>query len=278
MTSPIGTKKLSLNDQFLHGLERFRQGIFFTEFDLSETVELLPASGALPDPDDSAHPFNILLRAIATEIVKDDVVVAKNKRQHIKFIEGRLQRHRLKWSVLIRESRCSPEDNNAEEEDNNKMESQDDTEQMEVEEDKAKEDKNDKAIKKRAVSKKRKLAEEDAIEEIKDEDIEDEEIKDEEIKDEEIKDEEIDDEEIEDENSELFRVVKDKKYFERKATFEVEREEVLSGVPDHVKERFGQIFYAKWSSQTLPVLLLNPYSVPPGPMRHEWFAMFDKVS
>jgi hypothetical protein len=251
MTSPIATKKLSLNDEFLRGLERFRQGAFLTEFDLSETVELLPASGALPDLNDSAHPFNILLRAIATEIVKDDVVVAKNKRQHIKFIEGRLQRHRLKWSVLIRESRY-----NAEEEENNKMEPQDETKQMEtkqmeveVEEGKAKED----------VSKKRKLFGDSSSNE-------------------EIEDEEIEQDKIEVENAEPSRVVKDKNYFMRKATFEAEREEVLSGVPDHVKERFGQIFYAKWSSQTLPVLLLNPYSVPPGPMRHEWFAMFDKVS
>jgi hypothetical protein len=150
-----------------------------------------------------------------------------------------------------------------------KMEPQDETDQMEVEEAKAKGDENDNAMKKGDVSKKRKLAEEDSIEEIAEEDYM------EDI----FEDEEIEDEEIEDENSEPFRgVVKDKKYFERNATFEAEREEILSGVPDHVKERFGQIFYSQWANHTLPVLLLSPYSVPPGPVRHSWFDMFEKVS
>jgi hypothetical protein len=65
---------------------------------------------------------------------------------------------------------------------------------------------------------------------------------------------------------------------EEKAQFESERDSILKDVPGNVKERFGKIFFTKWSNQLLPCLVMNPFDVPPGPARDVWYTMYDKVS
>ena len=63
----------------------------------------------------------------------------------------------------------------------------------------------------------------------------------------------------------------------KKERFEKERYEILKELPGSLKDRFGQIFFAKWSGTTLPVLVLNPFSVAPGQVRNMWHVMFEKV-
>ena len=63
----------------------------------------------------------------------------------------------------------------------------------------------------------------------------------------------------------------------KKELFEKERDEILKELPDSLKNRFGQIFFTKWSKDTLPVLVMSPFSVAPGPVRNMWYDMFEKV-
>jgi hypothetical protein len=60
--------------------------------------------------------------------------------------------------------------------------------------------------------------------------------------------------------------------------FEEERDESLRQLTDTYKSMFGRIGFAKWSTMTLPVLILNPYHVPPYPVRQQWFQQLDNVS
>jgi hypothetical protein len=60
--------------------------------------------------------------------------------------------------------------------------------------------------------------------------------------------------------------------------FEEERDEILKQLPDTYKSMFGRIGFAKWSGMTLPVLILNPYHVPPYPVRQQWFKQYENVS
>jgi hypothetical protein len=69
-----------------------------------------------------------------------------------------------------------------------------------------------------------------------------------------------------------------KKLQARKALFEKERDEILSDIPYSVQDRFGQIFFTKWGTNFMPCLALNPFSVPPGPVRDMWYEMYEKVS
>jgi len=64
---------------------------------------------------------------------------------------------------------------------------------------------------------------------------------------------------------------------EKRRLFEEGREAILAEVPDDAKARFGQIYFAKWGKQALPVLVMNPYSIPPGATRKLWLDMFDNV-
>lgn len=64
----------------------------------------------------------------------------------------------------------------------------------------------------------------------------------------------------------------------QKVVFEKERDEILSEIPESIKARFGQVYFSKWSGNTIPVLVLNPFHVPPGPVRDTWYTMFEKVS
>jgi hypothetical protein len=64
----------------------------------------------------------------------------------------------------------------------------------------------------------------------------------------------------------------------KRKLFEESRDAILAELPDEAKARFGQIYFAKWVKQAFPVLVMNPYSVPPGVTRNHWLDMFDNVS
>lgn len=63
----------------------------------------------------------------------------------------------------------------------------------------------------------------------------------------------------------------------RSRAFEQERDEILGHLPDAYKSMFGRIGFAKWSTMTLPVLILNPFHVPPRPVREQWLGHFRNV-
>jgi hypothetical protein len=54
--------------------------------------------------------------------------------------------------------------------------------------------------------------------------------------------------------------------------------DMLEQVPDCVKDRFGHIYFTKWGkgrqSRYLPVLVVNPFDIPPGEVRQEWIDKF----
>jgi hypothetical protein len=56
-----------------------------------------------------------------------------------------------------------------------------------------------------------------------------------------------------------------------KKLFEKEQRHVLSLIPQSVRDMYGQIGFVKWSGSMHPVLVLNPYHVPPAPVREDYF-------
>jgi len=62
-----------------------------------------------------------------------------------------------------------------------------------------------------------------------------------------------------------------------KERFEREKESILADIPDEVKARFGQLYFAPWNKKHLPCLVLSPFSVGTG-VRNEWSRMVEKVS
>ena len=64
---------------------------------------------------------------------------------------------------------------------------------------------------------------------------------------------------------------------EAKRDFEADRAAVLDQVPSKVQDMFGQVGFGKWGKNMLPVLILGPYTVPPGQARDTWMEMFNKV-
>jgi hypothetical protein len=70
----------------------------------------------------------------------------------------------------------------------------------------------------------------------------------------------------------------EKRRKEVKADFEARKNDILEQVPDEVKGRFRQLGFAKWSKSYLPILILSPFDVPPGPVRQQWMKMFENVS
>ena len=63
-----------------------------------------------------------------------------------------------------------------------------------------------------------------------------------------------------------------------KIIFDEHKENVLNDIPEEIKSKFGQIMFSKWSDKYLPVLVLSPFSIPPGKLRDMWYAMYNKVS
>lgn len=62
-----------------------------------------------------------------------------------------------------------------------------------------------------------------------------------------------------------------------KKEFEADRAEILKSTPAEYKKMFGQIGFTKWNKVLIPVLILNPYHVPPGNVRQQWLDMHQKV-
>ena len=69
-----------------------------------------------------------------------------------------------------------------------------------------------------------------------------------------------------------------KKVRKIKDDFIIQKNYVLSTIPKEVKNHFLQVGFALWQKKYLPVLFLGPYDVPPGIIRDEWLAAFEKVS
>lgn len=64
---------------------------------------------------------------------------------------------------------------------------------------------------------------------------------------------------------------------EAKREFEEERARVLDSLSESYRNMIGQIVFAKWKKESLPALILSPFSVPPGPVRTLWMNKFEKV-
>ena len=62
-----------------------------------------------------------------------------------------------------------------------------------------------------------------------------------------------------------------------KEEFEETRDGILQSIPDDYKSMFGQIGFTKWNKVVIPVLIMNPFHVPPGHFRETWLAMHEKV-
>jgi hypothetical protein len=63
-----------------------------------------------------------------------------------------------------------------------------------------------------------------------------------------------------------------------KAEFEAKKAEVDEHMPQSYRDMFGQIGFFRWSKTLLPVLILDPFDVPPGEVRILWLEYFDRVS
>jgi len=66
-----------------------------------------------------------------------------------------------------------------------------------------------------------------------------------------------------------------------KKAFEQEREKILKDLPQPIKDMFGSIGFAphedEESDEIVPVLVMNPYHVPPKPVRDVyWFDLYSK--
>lgn len=61
--------------------------------------------------------------------------------------------------------------------------------------------------------------------------------------------------------------------------FEQKKFKALSSISSALRDRFNTIGFAKWSKsgKHLPVLILNPYTIPPGPARYDWLQKFQLV-
>ena len=73
------------------------------------------------------------------------------------------------------------------------------------------------------------------------------------------------------------KILQHGKAIDTKEEFEAFRAEILQSLPADYKKMFGQIGFVKWQKTSVPVLILNPFAVPPGDTWHQWLAMYQKV-
>ena len=64
---------------------------------------------------------------------------------------------------------------------------------------------------------------------------------------------------------------------ERKQQFEEDRDEILRNIPKDSRKQFKELGFGKWNRDWLPVMILGPYDVAPGPVRDQWMSMAEKV-
>ena len=62
-----------------------------------------------------------------------------------------------------------------------------------------------------------------------------------------------------------------------KGHFDADRDAVLDMLPPFFKTVFNQIGFGRWGTKHFPVLVLSPYSIPPGDVRELWLQKFDIV-
>jgi hypothetical protein len=65
---------------------------------------------------------------------------------------------------------------------------------------------------------------------------------------------------------------------ETKEQFLKVKAKVLAQTPQHLKDMYGQVCFAKFGKSWWLVLVLNPYAIPPGAVRNQWTEMFERVS
>lgn len=63
-----------------------------------------------------------------------------------------------------------------------------------------------------------------------------------------------------------------------KLELEEKKARILSETPPGYNDLFGQMGFTKYTKGYFPCLVLNPFDVPPGPVRNEWLDLFEKVS
>jgi hypothetical protein len=247
-----------LREYVRRGLDSLRKGEYFTEFGLSEDEIILEDGAKLPDKSDKRSSFFGFLNAVATEVVKKEQGGGKKKKKFIKEVVDRLQTFQDQWAALILgkggDATAAAVDGGggaAEESASMKREAKVGNG---VGEHKATPKPSKKA------SKKRKLKEE-SIDSDNDEELLDDKPA--------VKKESI--------PSKVRDAASQARWLKRKAAFEKLRDDVLNDVPEQVKEKYGQIGFSKWGKVFIPVLIMNPFHVPPGPVRETWFDMYEKV-
>ena len=237
-----------LRDHVHRGLDSLRKGEYFTEFGLSEDEIILEKGAKLPDKSDKRSLFHAFLNAVATDFVKVHGG-GKRKKKFIKEVVDRLQAFQDQWAALILGKKGDT-----------------DTAAVDGGVGVAEESNGagvEKATRKPAKkpSKKRKLKEE-SIDSDGDEEL-------------------LDDKPAAKKES-VPRKVRDAasqaRWLKRKADSEKARDSVLDEIPENVKQKFGQICFSRWRKQDmLPVLVMSPFSVPPGDVRETWFDMYREV-
>lgn len=63
-----------------------------------------------------------------------------------------------------------------------------------------------------------------------------------------------------------------------KLEFDDEKKAILDSLPPDYTAMFGTIGCAVWQKGLFPVLILDPYEVPPRPVRGQWFEKYEMVS
>lgn len=86
-----------------------------------------------------------------------------------------------------------------------------------------------------------------------------------------------DDESLKNENDTSTKKEVSSRVDQERVAFEQERDAILQQLSSEYRSMFGRIGFAKWAKMTLPVLILNPYHVPPHPVRQQWLNQFRNV-
>jgi len=101
----------SLRVHVRRGLDRFCLGHYFMEYGLQESVKLIPDSVDVDNLEaagltDKKHPFQIFLKAVASEIVKEKDATSKGKerKKMIKEYWSVLQAFQEEWIEFIRKN------------------------------------------------------------------------------------------------------------------------------------------------------------------------------
>jgi hypothetical protein len=64
---------------------------------------------------------------------------------------------------------------------------------------------------------------------------------------------------------------------QEKAAFEAKRDEILRDYPPQSKAMFGEIGFTNWSGKVYACIVLNPFQIPPGSVRNQFYQTFEKV-